>query len=114
MWLKCKLNLCPHKPVHTGTHMHLKWFMGTLVFSTLHCRDFLFSIFFLCVHKKHKNANKPIMQITQITFFLLDVFKHILNFCSLICILCFCLVVFLCFLSFLVLLVLFVHTKSFR
>ena len=59
---------------------------------------FLFSIFFLCVHKKYKNANKRIMQITQITFFLLDVLKHILNFCSLACILCFCLVVFLCFL----------------
>ena len=27
------------------TNTHLKWFMGTLVFSTLHCRDFSFFYF---------------------------------------------------------------------
>ena len=39
----------------------LKWFMGTLLFSTLNCRDFSLFLFpFLRVHKKRKNANKRI------------------------------------------------------
>ena len=80
--------------------VHLKWFMGTLVFSALHCRDFLFflfSIFFSSCAQK-----------TQ---------KRIFYFCSLLCILYFCLVAFLCFLvlfdAFWCFLVLFVQTKSF-
>ena len=41
-------------------------------------------------------------------------FKHILNFCLLICVLCFCLVACLSFLVLFVLFVFFVNTKSFR
>ena len=85
------------------THTHLRWFMGTLVFSTLHYKDFSFFLFFfsfLPVHKMHKNVNKRISY-----FFALGCFQA--HFCSLICILCSCLVVFLCFLVLFVLLVLF-------
>ena len=54
------------------THTHLKWFMGTLVFSTLHCRDFsfFFYFFFLRTHKKHKNANKRISDFFPLRCFL--------------------------------------------
>ena len=55
----------------------LKWFMGTLVFSTLSFRDFsffLFSIFyflfsFLRVNKKDKNANKWISYFSPLRCF---------------------------------------------
>ena len=43
MRLKCKLSLCPCKPAHAGTPEVV---YGDISFSTLHCRDFLFSIFF--------------------------------------------------------------------
>ena len=68
------------------THTHLKWFMGTLVFSALHCRDFSFFyfllflfVFFLRAQKtqKRKSANKLLFS-TQMFF------KRIFNFCSLI------------------------------
>ena len=86
------------------THTHLKWYMGTLVFSTLHCRNFsffLFSIFFLGVHKKHKNAHKRITY-----FFLLRcLLSAFFIFVCLFAFLCFCLVAFLCFWCFFGLLV---------
>ena len=67
------------------THTHLKWFMGTLVFSKLHCRDFsflYFLLFFLRTHKKHKNANKWISYFFQLRCFLSTLFY----FCLLICV----------------------------
>ena len=77
--------------------------MGTLVFSTLHCRDFsIFYIFFFVRTKKHKNANKRISY-----FFLLRCFLSAFFFVCLFVFLCFCLVAFLCFLVLLVLFVLF-------
>ena len=78
------------------THTHLKWFMGTLVFSTLHCRDFSFLKFlfsFLCAHKKHKNANKRISDCFPLTYFL----STFLTIVCLFAFLCFCLVAFLRF-----------------
>ena len=51
-----------------------KWFMGTLVFSTLHCRDFsffLFLIFFSSrAQKKYQNANKRISHYFPLRCFL--------------------------------------------
>ena len=48
--------MSPQTSSRRYTNTHLKWFMGTLVFSTLHCRDFSFFyflfFFFLRVHKK--------------------------------------------------------------
>ena len=80
----------------------LKWFMGTLVFSTLHCRNFsffLFSIFFSSRTQK--------TQIREyVTFFHSRCSVRVFScFCLLIWVLCFRLVVFLCFLCFSVLLV---------
>ena len=69
------------------THMHLKWFMGTLVFSTLHCRDFSFFYFlfsFLRAHKKHKNANKRISYFFPLRCFLsaFFIFVRLFAFCA--------------------------------
>ena len=50
----------------------LKWFMRTLVFSTLHCRDFsffLFSIFFSLRAQKTQNANKPMSNFFPVRCF---------------------------------------------
>ena len=88
------------------THTHLKWFMGTLVFSTLHCRDFSFFYFlfsFLRAHKKHKNANKRISYFFPLRCFLSAFFIFVCLFAFL----CFCLVALLCFLCFLCFSVLF-------
>ena len=55
------------------THTHLKWFMGTLVFSTLHCRDFscfYFLFSFFPAHEKHKNAKKRISFYFPLSYFL--------------------------------------------
>ena len=69
------------------THTHLKWFMGTLGFSKLHCRDFLFFYFlisFLRVHKKHKNANKRINYFFPLGCFLsaFSIFVRLFAFCA--------------------------------
>ena len=69
------------------THTHLKWFMGTLVFSTLHCRDFSFFYFlfsFLRAHKKHKNANKRISYFFPLRCFLsaFFIFVRLFAFCA--------------------------------
>ena len=56
-----------------NTHTQLKWFMGTLVFIRLHCRDFslfYFPFFFLRVYKKHKNRNKWISYFFPLRCFL--------------------------------------------
>ena len=83
------------------THTHLKWFMGTLVFSALHCRDFSFFYFllffvFFCGHKKHKNANQRISYFFPLRCFL----SAFLIFVPLFPLFCFCLIAFLCFLCF--------------
>ena len=55
------------------THTHLKWFLGTSVYSTFPLQDFSFFIFyffFLCVHKKHKNSNKRISYFFPLRCFL--------------------------------------------
>ena len=85
------------------THTHMKWFMGTLVFSILHCRDFSFFYFlfsFLRVHKKHKNANKRISYFFPLRCFLSAflIFVPLFAFCAF-ARLYFC--VFWCFLCFL-------------
>ena len=87
--------MSPQTGLRRYRHTHLKWFMGTLVISTLHCRDLIF-YFFLRVHKKRKKANKLLFSTQMFS-------KRIFNFCLLICVLCFCLVAFLCFWCFLVL-----------
>ena len=92
------------------THTHLKWFLETLVFSTLHCRDFSFFYFlfsFLHVHKKDKNANEQISYFFPLRRFLSAFFIFAYVFVFLLgC-------VFVLFGAF-VLLVPFVRTKSFR
>ena len=92
------------------THTHLKWFLETLVFSTLHCRDFSFFYFlfsFLHVHKKGKNANKQISYFFTLRCFLSAFFIFVYVFVFLLgC-------VFVRFVLF-VLLVPFMRTKSFR
>ena len=88
------------------THTHLKWFMGTLVFSTLHCKDFSFFYFlfsFLRVHKKPKNTNKRIRYFFPLRCFLRAFFIFVCLFTFLY----FCLVAFLYFLCFWCFLVLF-------
>ena len=79
--------MSPQTASRRYTHTHLKWFMGTLVFSTLHCRDFfifLFSIFFLRAHKKHKNANKRISSFFPLRCFLSAflIFIRLFAFCA--------------------------------
>ena len=62
------------------TNTHLKWFKETLVFSTLHCRDFSFFYFlfsFLHVHKKGKNANKQISYFFTLRCFLSAFFNFV-------------------------------------
>ena len=74
----------------------LKWFMGTLVFSTLHYRDFSFLKFlfsFLCAHKKHKNANKRISDCFPLTCFLSACFIFV-------CLFAFCIFAWLRFCAF--------------
>ena len=110
MRLKCNLSLCPHKPVPAVTHIHTcsgLWRHQYLV----HCRDFSFFYFlfyFLRVHKKHKNANKPISNFFPITCFLsvFFIFVHLQRFVLLLG----CLFVLFVLL---VLLVLLVRAKSF-
>ena len=105
MRLKCKIHLCPHKPVRAGTHIRT-WsgLWGHQYLVHFQCRTFHF---FFPSHtqktQERKEANK--LQFSTQMFF-----KRIFNFCLLICVLCFCLIAFLCFLCFwcfLVLLVLF-------
>ena len=69
------------------THVHLKWFMGTLVFSTLHCRGFSFFIFyflFFAWTKKHKNANKRMGYFFPLRCFLsaFFIFVRLFAFCA--------------------------------
>ena len=84
------------------THTHLKWFMGILVFirtwSGLWGHKYLvpyivenflffvffFSIFFLRVLKKHKNANKRISYFFPLRLFLSAflIFVHLFAFCA--------------------------------
>ena len=93
------------------THTHLKWFMGTSVFSTFPLQDFSFFYFlfsFLRVHKKHKNANKRISYFFPLRCFLsaFFIFVRLFAFCTF-ARLCFCALVLL------VLFVLFMRAKSF-
>ena len=129
MSLKCKINLCPHKPVHAGAHIRT-WsgFWGHQYLVHFQWRTFHFFIFyflfFACTKtQKRKEANKLLFSSQMF-------FKRIFYFCSLISVLCFCLVAFLCFLVFFdafgslcafcafcalsCFLVFFVRTKSFR
>ena len=103
---KCKLSLCPHKPVHAGTHI-CTWsgLWGHWLFSTFPLWDFSFFyfLFFFFALKKHKNVNKRISDFFPLRCFLSAFFIFIRLFAFLY----FCLVAFLCFLCFLVLLVLF-------
>ena len=117
MRLKCKLSLCPHNTVHTGTHIHTSsglWGHQYLVH--FHCRTFHFFYFlfsFLRVHKNHKNANKRISYFFPLKCFLsaFFIFVRLFAFCAFAW-LRFC--DFWCFSVLFVLFVLFVHAKSFR
>ena len=96
MRLKGKLSLCRHKPVH-ATHKHLKWFMGTSVFSTFPMYEFSFFYFLFCT-KKHKSANKQISYFFPLKCFFSTFFIFVcllvffvfasLCFCSFWCFLC--------------------------
>ena len=69
------------------THRHLKWFMGTSVFSTFQLQDFSFFSFlfyFLRVHKQHKNANKQISYFFPLRCLLsaFFIFLRLFTFCA--------------------------------
>ena len=90
------------------THTHLKWFMGTSVFSTFPLQDFSFFYFlfyFFRVHKKHKNAKKRISYFFPLRCFLsaFFIFVRLFPFCA------FAWLRFCVFWCFLMLLVLYVH-----
>ena len=83
---KCKINLCPHKPVHAGTlytWSGLWWHQYLLHFL---CRTFHFFIFYFLFFACTKNTKTQISE--KVTFFHSDVFKRIFYFCSLICVFC--------------------------
>ena len=88
MRLKCKLSLCPHKPVHAGTHIRT-WsaLWGHQYLVPFHCRTFhfLFSISLSSrAQKKHKNSNKRISYFFSLRCFLSAflIFVRLFAFCA--------------------------------
>ena len=78
----------------------LKWFMGTLVFSTLHCRNFsffLFSIFFSSRTQKTQIREYVTFFHSDVPYMYFHVFVCLFGFCAFVW-LCFCaFCVFRCF-----------------
>ena len=79
MRLKCKLSLCPHKPVHAGTHIRT-WsgLWGHQYLVHFHCRTFHFFIFYFLFFACTNNTKTQISK--WVTFFHSDVFKRIFLF----------------------------------
>ena len=120
--------MSPQTASRRYTHTHLKWFMGTSVFSTFPLQDFSFFYFlfsFLPMHKKHKNANKQIYTIftiytSELTSYFFPLRCFLSRFLIFVCLFAFCAFALLrfCFLvffgAFQCFLVLLVRTKEIK
>ena len=106
--------MSPQTGSRRQTNMHLNRFVRTLVFNTFPIVGlFIFLIFFLWVHKKHKNVNKRISYFVLLRWFLSTFFIFV-------CLFAFCAFARLCFCAFLCFFVVsdaflcfFVRVKSF-